>query len=70
MPASGRSELEAPERTDIKSRSAATVADNPTNRMIERPFAPSRSLSQPLASTDTAPTPGNIALIPADLLVE
>ena len=35
---------------------------SPRNMSNERPLRPSRSLSQPAASTDTAPTPGKIAL--------
>ncbi len=48
---------------------AAAVAPKPTNMISERPFTPRRSLSQPVASTDTAPTPGKIALMRAALLM-
>src|SRR6267143_658703 len=54
------------ERTDMSTRSAAAVPVSPRNNSSERPFRPRRSLSQPASSTEATPTPGKIALMPAE----
>src|SRR5580700_9751279 len=66
---SGRSATDGPGRTDVSTNSAAAAPHNPRNIKSERPFRPSRSLSQPATNTDTAPTPGKIALMPAEPLM-
>jgi hypothetical protein len=61
----GKSDPAALDRIVIRTSKAAAAALNPMNMMSARPFTPSRSLSQPLTSTDTAPTPGKMALMRA-----
>src|ERR1700692_347430 len=68
MANSGSSDPVGPERMVINASRAAEVALNPTNMMRARPFTPRRSLSQPVANTDTAPTPGKMELRRAALL--
>ncbi len=69
MAISGSSEPVELDRMVISTSRAAAVAPKPTNMISARPFTPRRSLSQPVANTDTAPTPGNIALMRAALLM-
>ncbi len=68
MAISGRSGPVELDRMVVKTSKAAAAAPSPTNMISERPFTPRRSLSQPVANTDTAPTPGKTALMRAALL--
>src|ERR1700722_11882026 len=49
-------------RSSVSIHSATAVAARPQPRTAERLLGPRRSLNQPVASTDTAPTAGNTAL--------
>ena len=53
----------------MSTSSATAVALRPRNSSSERPLRPSRSLSQPATSTETAPTAGKMALKPAARLM-
>ena len=70
MAMSGSGEPDAPAAPDfrvINTSNAAAAALKPTNMINARPFTPRRSLSQPVARTEIAPTPGNIPLMRAAL---
>jgi len=57
---------DGPERTGHEHQERGGRARESRNNSSERPFRPRRSLANPPAATEATPTPGKIALMPAE----